>query len=111
MCVCVCVCECVCVCACMRACVCVKAIVFFMLILFLKTLPDPVVIYGGRHCLLSSGDDWKSGDEDGRGAGIVIRKRKDGKVKVCMWPCLLLLVNKDKDFLLICDTLHLCFEY
>lgn len=28
------------------------------------------------------GDDWKSGDEDGNGTGVVIRKRKDNKIKV-----------------------------
>ncbi|KAK7482638.1 hypothetical protein BaRGS_00026137 [Batillaria attramentaria] len=28
------------------------------------------------------GDDWKDGEEDGNETGVVIRKRKDGKVKV-----------------------------
>lgn len=28
------------------------------------------------------GNDWKDGEEDGNGEGVVIRKRKDGKVKV-----------------------------
>ncbi|XP_070204539.1 uncharacterized protein [Littorina saxatilis] len=28
------------------------------------------------------GEDWKSGEEDGHGKGIVIRRRKDGKVRV-----------------------------
>ena len=60
---------------------------------FLLQKNCPTVINFKRFCFLWSGDDWKSGDEDGQGVGIVIRKRKDGKVKVyglifvhCMLP-------------------------